>query len=120
MAHRLFHTIVLSSSLLCGGAVSGCAQSHETSGDGDRDAAVELPRDGGILVMPDSGPPDGGPPAMPDSGPYPLCEPGWPTTKAQVCEVGVDGSALCCRPVFVEDAGWVADDCCVGRREDVP
>jgi hypothetical protein len=102
LAHRLFHTIVLSSSLLCEGAASGCTQTHEAFGDGgDRDASG---------LSPDASTPDG--------GAYPLCEPGWPTTKAQMCEVGVDGTAVCCRPVFSEDAGWIPEDCCIARRED--
>ena len=120
MAHRLFHTLVLSSSLLLDGAmVVGCdAASHQRTevppADGGHDAMVVVEADAGGPPMPDAG--------MPDAGPLlPLCEPGWPTTKGQICEVDTEGVGVCCRIVLTDDAGEpLPSDCCIAQPEESP
>ena len=85
MAHRLFHSLIVSSVL----ALGGCPSTHDP-------VSPPPPPD------PD---PDGG---APDAGPEDLrsCEEGWPTTKGFFCtSVSLDRVECC--------SSFDETDCCV-------
>lgn len=120
IAHRLLHSVVISSVLALESV--GCGISHDRvdppdDDGGPRDRSPDAGRrrdagfrmvDAGTPVEPDAGradagapPGDAGPPP-PDAGDARACEPGWPTTKGFFCTTVSDDLLLCCNS-FGED-----------------
>ena len=140
MAHRLLHSLVFSSVIALEAA--GCNTSHmlvppdpRDGGPPDDDDDAGPDHDASTWIpLADAGPPptDAGPPTRDDAGPPVVdagldagfddagpphdlrtCEPGWPTTKAMVCEPDGAGRVICCRLPSLEPDGGM--DCCVGE-----
>ncbi len=138
MAHRLLHTLVVSSALSPLGL--GCAFSHREPILEREPEPLDLPgvTDEAATVV-DAGPEESG--ASPedvgvsaedagarapdaeaaDAGPDPMdlrfCEPGWPTTKASYCytldESEMPPRVVCCNSWGGEDGGR---SCCLGEE----
>lgn len=109
MTHRLLPSIVFASGslLACGGQVDAALPDVSTPLP-DVDATnVDVGRPPDTV---DSAPPEAAPPELDAGIDARLCEPGWHTTKGQICVT--DGGLECCRRLGDEDAGDAGEQCC--------
>jgi hypothetical protein len=112
MSHRLFNSLVVSSTLLLEGGLAGCAgtPSERASSDGTNGNAVEATAgseahsEASASTEPASTEPASTEPVVVDTAEQitmAACEPGWHSTKAgPSCEVDTSGVTVCC-PSYV-------------------
>jgi hypothetical protein len=119
MSHRLFNSLVVSSTLLLEGGLTGCAgtPSERASTDGTNGNAVEATA--GSEAHDDasaSTEPESTEPVVVDAAEQitmAACEPGWHSTKAgPSCEVDTSGVTVCCPSYVMVTAENRASVCC--------
>jgi hypothetical protein len=120
MSHRLFNSLVVSSSLLLQGGVSGCATTTESASEGTASEGTAPRADtstSGSESSNDATNADvhtDAAPAAPAAITLASCEAGWHTTKAGPrCEVDTSGVTVCCPTYAMVTPENRASICCV-------
>jgi hypothetical protein len=121
MSHRLFNSLVVSSSLLLQGGVSGCASTTESASEATASEGTAPRADTSTSGSESSSnatnadvPTDTAPAAPTAATTLASCEGGWHTTKAGPrCEVDTSGVTVCCPSYAMVTPENRASICCV-------